>query len=55
MCLSVRGFRPKTSTSLQATLAAEANLAEGQFLVAEDTLNMEQEPEGPQFPKKKSD
>jgi hypothetical protein len=40
MCLSVRGFCPKTSTSLQTTLAAEAPLAEGQFLLAEDTLNM---------------
>jgi hypothetical protein len=39
MCLSVRGFCPKTSTSLQTTLAAEAHLAEG-FLLAEDTLNM---------------
>jgi hypothetical protein len=40
MCLSVRGFGPKISTSLQTTLAAEAHLAEGQFLLAEDTLNM---------------
>jgi hypothetical protein len=39
MCLSVRGFCPKTFTSLQ-TLAAEAHLADGQFLLAEDTLNM---------------
>jgi hypothetical protein len=40
MYLSVRGFCPKTSTSLQTILAAEAHLAEGQFLLAEDTLNM---------------
>jgi hypothetical protein len=40
MYLSVRGFCPKTSTSLQTTLAAEAHLAEGQFLLAEDTLNI---------------
>jgi hypothetical protein len=33
MCLSVRGFCPKTSTSLQTTLAADAHLAEGQFLL----------------------
>jgi hypothetical protein len=37
MCLSVRGVCPKTSTSLQTALAAEAHLAERQFLLAEDT------------------
>jgi hypothetical protein len=30
---------PNTSTSLQTTLAAEAHLAEGQFLLEEQTLN----------------
>jgi hypothetical protein len=30
---------PNTSTSLQTTLAAVAHLAEGQFLVEEQTLN----------------
>jgi hypothetical protein len=40
MCLSVRGFCPKTSTSVQTTLAAEEHLAKGQFFLAEDTLNM---------------
>jgi hypothetical protein len=40
MCLSVRGFCPRTSTPLQITLAAEAHLAEGQFLLAEEPLNM---------------
>jgi hypothetical protein len=30
---------PKTSTSLQTTLAADAHLAEGQFLHDEQTLN----------------
>jgi hypothetical protein len=29
------------STSLQTTLAAEAHLAEGQFLLEEQTLNIE--------------
>jgi hypothetical protein len=29
----------KTSTALQTTLAAEAHLAEGQFLLEEQTLN----------------
>jgi hypothetical protein len=28
------------SASLQTTLAAEAHLAEGQFLLTEETLNM---------------
>jgi hypothetical protein len=32
---------PNTSTSLQTTLAAEAKLEEGQFLLAEDTSNKE--------------
>jgi hypothetical protein len=40
MCLSVRGFCPKTSTSQHTTLAAEAHLVEEQFLLAEETLNM---------------
>jgi hypothetical protein len=30
---------PNTSTSLQTTLAADAHLAEGQFLQEEQTLN----------------
>jgi hypothetical protein len=30
---------PNTSTSLQTTLAADARLAEGQFLLDEQTLN----------------
>jgi hypothetical protein len=30
-----------TSTSLQTTLAADAHLAEGQFLLEEQTLNNE--------------
>jgi hypothetical protein len=30
---------PNTSTSLQTTLAADAHLAEGQFLHEEQTLN----------------
>jgi hypothetical protein len=30
---------PNTSTSLQTTLAADAHLAEGQFLLEEQTLN----------------
>jgi hypothetical protein len=30
---------PNTSTSLQTTLAADAHLAEGQFLDEEQTLN----------------
>jgi hypothetical protein len=34
MCLSVRGFCPKTSTSPQTTLAAEVHLAEGQFFAS---------------------
>jgi hypothetical protein len=32
---------PNTSTSLQAKLATEAHLAEGQFLPDEQTLNIE--------------
>jgi hypothetical protein len=35
------GFVPNMSTSLQTTLAAEAHLAEGQFLLEEQTLNIE--------------
>jgi hypothetical protein len=31
---------PNTSTSLQTTLAADAHLAEGQFLLEEQTLNI---------------
>jgi hypothetical protein len=34
-------FVPNMSTSLQTTLAAEAHLAEGQFLLEEQTLNIE--------------
>jgi hypothetical protein len=34
-------FVPNMSTSLQTTLAAEAHLAEGQFLLQEQTLNIE--------------
>jgi hypothetical protein len=36
---SNRAFGPKTSTSLQTTLATEAHLREGQFLLTEQTLN----------------
>jgi hypothetical protein len=35
-----QSFGPKTSTSLQTALAAEAHLAEGQFLLTEQTLNI---------------
>jgi hypothetical protein len=31
---------PNTTTSLQTTLAADAHLAEGQFLLEEQTLNI---------------
>jgi hypothetical protein len=31
---------PNTSASLQTTFAADAHLAEGQFLLAEQTLNI---------------
>jgi hypothetical protein len=31
---------PNTSISLQTTLAAEAHLAEGQYLLEEQTLNI---------------
>jgi hypothetical protein len=48
------------SMPLQTTLAAEAHLAEGQFLLEEQTLNIEksliyieQEPEDQQFTKQK--
>jgi hypothetical protein len=34
-------FVPNMSMSLQTTLAAEAHLAEGQFLLKEQTLNKE--------------
>jgi hypothetical protein len=38
--LLIRTFpAPNTSTSLQTTLAADAHLAEGQFLLEEQTLN----------------
>jgi hypothetical protein len=40
MCFNNRVFGPKTSTSLQTTFAAEAHLAEGQFLLTEQTLNI---------------
>jgi hypothetical protein len=33
-------FGPKTLTSLQTTLAADAHLAEAQFLLTEQTLNI---------------
>jgi hypothetical protein len=41
ICFNNSGFVPNTSTSLQTTLAAEAHLAEGQFLLEEQTLNIE--------------
>jgi hypothetical protein len=46
------------STALQTTLAAEAHLAEGQFLLEEQTIKEslwcdEQEPEDQQFPKQR--
>jgi hypothetical protein len=34
-------FVPNKSTSLKRTLAADAHLAEGQFLLEEQTLNIE--------------
>jgi hypothetical protein len=40
MCFNNRVLDPKTNTSLQTTFAAEAHLAEGQFLVTEQTLNI---------------
>jgi hypothetical protein len=40
ICFNDGGFVPKMSTSLQTTLAAEAHLAEGQFLLEEQTLNI---------------
>jgi hypothetical protein len=40
ICFNDRVFGPKTSTSLQTTLAADAHLAEGQFLLTEQTLNI---------------
>jgi hypothetical protein len=40
MCFNDRVFGPKTSTSLQTTLAADAHLADGQFLLTEQTLNI---------------
>jgi hypothetical protein len=40
MFFNNRVLGPKTSTSLQTTFAAEAQLAEGQFLVREQTLNI---------------
>ena len=40
ICFINRVFGPKTSTFLQTTLAAEAHLAEGQFLLTEQTLNI---------------
>jgi hypothetical protein len=33
------GLAPNTSTFLQTTLAAEAHLPEGQFLLEEQTIN----------------
>jgi hypothetical protein len=36
-----RVFVPNTSTSLQATLAADAHLAEGEFPLEEKSLNAE--------------
>jgi hypothetical protein len=36
-----RDFVPNTFTPLQTTLTAEAHLAEGQFLLEEQTLNLE--------------
>jgi hypothetical protein len=35
-----KSFGPKTSTSLHTTSAADADLAEVQFLLIEETLNM---------------
>jgi hypothetical protein len=40
ICFSNSVFVPNMSTSLQTTLAAEAHLAEGQFLLEEQTLNI---------------
>jgi hypothetical protein len=54
-----QSFVPNKSTSLQTRLATEAHLAEGQFLLEEQTLNIEslwyieEEPEDQQFPKQK--
>jgi hypothetical protein len=52
---------PNTSTSLQTILAAEVNLAEGNFLLKERTLSKAKIPDIPsrnsksqQFPKEKS-
>jgi hypothetical protein len=36
-----RDFVPNTPMSLQKTLAAEVHLADGQFLLEEQTLNTE--------------
>jgi hypothetical protein len=45
---------PNTSTFLQTTLAADAHLAEGQFLNEDQTLNnTEQELGDQQLPKQK--
>jgi hypothetical protein len=41
ICFNDSGFVPNMSTSLQTTLAAEAHLAEGQFLLEEQTMNIE--------------
>jgi hypothetical protein len=40
MCFNNRVLGPKTSPSQQTKFAAEAHLAEGQFLVTEQTLNI---------------
>jgi hypothetical protein len=39
MLLRRKFLAPNTSTSLQRTLAADAHVAEGQFLYEEETLN----------------
>jgi hypothetical protein len=41
ICFNDSGSVTNMSTSLQTILAAEAHLAEGQFLLEEQTLNME--------------
>jgi hypothetical protein len=40
MCFNDRVLGSKMSKSLQTTLAADAHLAEGQFLLTEQTLNI---------------
>jgi hypothetical protein len=39
--IGVAGLLPNKSTYLQTTLATETHLAEGQFLLEERTLNIE--------------